>query len=77
MAPGHNLSKANYCHIDQDSNHSLLLLDMHDNTLNCRIALKFDRHIDSIAADVPVKFQSDRTIINTNLAASRLHEILR
>ena len=46
-------------------------------TLNCRIALKFDRHIGSNAAAVPVKFQSDRTILNTNLAASRLDEILR
>ena len=27
-----------------------------------RIALKFDRHFGSIAADVPVKFQSDTTI---------------
>ena len=46
-------------------------------TLNCRIALKFDRHIGSNVAAVPVKFQSDRTILNTNLAASRLYEILR
>ena len=46
-------------------------------TLNCRIALKFDRHIGSTAAEVPVKFQSDRTILNTNLATSRLFEILR
>ena len=46
-------------------------------TLNCRIALKFDRHIGSNAAEVPVKFQSDRKILNTNLAASRLYEILR
>ena len=45
--------------------------------LNCRIALKFDRHIGSTAAEVPVKFPSDRTILNTNLAASRLYEILR
>ena len=45
-------------------------------TLNCCIALKFDRHIGSTAAKVPVKFQSDRTILNTNLAASRLYEIL-
>ena len=30
-------------------------------TLNCRIALKFDRHIGSTAAEVPVKFHSDRT----------------
>ena len=46
-------------------------------TLNSRIALKFDRHIGSTAAEVPVEFQSDRTILNTNLAASRLYEILR
>ena len=41
------------------------------------MALKFDGHIGSIAADVPVKFQSERTILNTNLAASKLYEILR
>ena len=46
-------------------------------TINCRIALKFDRHIGSTAAEVPVKFQSDWTILNTNLAASILYEILR
>ena len=46
-------------------------------TLNCHIALTFDRHIGSNAAEVPVKFESDRTILNTNLAASRLYEILR
>ena len=39
--------------------------------------MKFDRHIGSNAVEVPVKFQSDRTILNTNLAASRLYEILR
>ena len=38
--------------------------------------MKFDRHIGT-AAEVPVKFQSDRTILNTNLTASRLYEILR
>ena len=27
------------------------------------------------AADVPVKFQSDTTILSTNLVASRLYEI--
>ena len=43
----------------------------------CRIALTFDRHIGSTAAEVPVKFHSDRTILNTNLAASRLYEVLR
>ena len=36
--------------------------------------MKFDRHLGSSAADVPVKFQRD-AIIN-NLVASRLHEIL-
>ena len=46
-------------------------------SLNYRIALKFDRHFGSTAADVPVKFQSDRSILNTNLVASRLCEILR
>ena len=45
--------------------------------LDYRIAMKFDRHIGSNAAEVPVKFQSDQTIINANLAASRLCEILR
>ena len=39
--------------------------------------MKFDRHIGSNAAEVPVKFQSDRTILDTNLATSRLNEILR
>ena len=33
-------------------------------------------HIDSITAEVTVKFQGDRTILNTNLAASRLCDIL-
>ena len=44
--------------------------------LSC-ITLKFDRHIGSNAAEVSVKFLSDRIIPNTNHAASRLHEILR
>ena len=29
---------------------------------DCPIALKFDRHIGSITADMPVKFQSDAII---------------
>ena len=45
--------------------------------LNYHIASKFDRHIGSTAADVPVKFQIDCTISNTNLAASRFYEILQ
>ena len=45
--------------------------------LNCRIAFRFDRHIGSSAAEVPGKFQNETIIQNTNLAASRLHEILR
>ena len=44
---------------------------------NHRIALKFDRRIGSSTAKVPVKFQSDRTILNTNPAASRFQEILQ
>ena len=48
-----------------------------DLYLDCPIALKFDRHFSSSAADVPVKFQSDTTIESTNLVASRLYEILR
>ena len=44
---------------------------------NDSIALKFDRHLGSTAAEVPVKFQSDWKCLNPNLAASRLHEILR
>ena len=44
---------------------------------NDRIALKFDRLLDRAAAEVPVKFQSDWNSLNPNLAASRLHKILR
>ena len=43
-------------------------------SLNDRIALKFDRHIGSTAAEVPLKFQSNLTIMNTNLVVSRLSE---
>ena len=38
---------------------------------------KFDRHLGSAAAEVHVKLQSDWRSLNPNLAASRLHEILR
>ena len=44
---------------------------------NYPIALKFDSHLDSTAAEAPVKFQSDVIIQTTNLMASSLHEILR
>ena len=44
------------------------------DNLNHPIALKFDRHIGSNVAEVPVQFQNDRTTVDTNLAASRLHE---
>ena len=46
-------------------------------SLNYHIALKFDWHLGSSAAEVPVKSQSDWTVINSNLTASRLHKILR
>ena len=39
--------------------------------------MKFGRQFGSVAAEVPVKFQSDWKSLNPNLAASRLHEILR
>ena len=42
-----------------------------NGSLNYGIALKFDRHIGSSVPEVSVEFQSDRTILNTNLAASR------
>ena len=41
------------------------------------IVLKFDKHLGSSAAEVPVKFQIYRIILNTNLATSSLHETLR
>ena len=47
------------------------------------ICVEFHKHILPMhwkiwsAAEVPVKFQSDRAILNTNLAASRLYEMLR
>ena len=40
-------------------------------------ALKFDMHLCSSAAEMSVKLQSDTVIITSNIAASRLHEILR
>ena len=42
-----------------------------------QIALKFDRHLGSNAAEKFVKFQSDVIIITSNLSASRLYEIWR
>ena len=44
---------------------------------NDSIALKFDRHLGSGAAEVPVKFQSNWRSLNTNLAVSSLREIWR
>ena len=44
--------------------------------MNYPIALKFDRHLSSTAAEVSVKFQDDHTILNTNLTALRHCEIL-
>ena len=38
--------------------------------LHCMV--KFDRHVVNTAAEVPIKFQSDGTIVNTKIAASRL-----
>ena len=46
---------------------------------HCGLINKSHKHmyIDSSAAEMPVKFQSDWTILTANLAASRLHEILQ
>ena len=44
---------------------------------NDRIALKFERHLGSAAAEVPIKFQSDRKCLKPNLVALRLYETLR
>ena len=41
-----------------------------------QIALKFDRPLGSGPAEMPVKFQSDSTAVTSNLAASKLYEIL-
>ena len=46
-------------------------------SLNYRMALEFDKHIDGTAVEVPIKFHWDRAILNTNLVASRLYEILQ
>ena len=41
------------------------------------MAVQFNRHLDSNAADVPVRFQNDAIIKTNNLASSILREILR
>ena len=48
-----------------------------DYWLNHLIASEFDSYIGNTATNGPVKFQSVCTILNTNLAASRLPEILQ
>ena len=44
---------------------------------NGRIALTFDRHLGSRAAEALVNLQGDYKSVNSNLAGSILHEILR
>ena len=44
--------------------------------IGCKLVLKFDRHLGSIANKIPVKFQSDQIIIKLNFRASRLLQIL-
>ena len=41
------------------------------------IAIKFYRHLGSVAVEMPFKFQSDTIIATYNLAMSRFHEIWR
>ena len=43
---------------------------------NYCIALKFDRCLSSTAAEMPITFWSDQSIVNTNLKASRLRRSL-
>ena len=52
---------------------SLSIFDI--SSLNCRLALNFDSCIGSSAVETPVKSQNDRTILNTNLAASSLGDL--
>ena len=53
------------------------VLKSRDGSLNCRIALKFDMHTGSDAAEEPAIFHSDQTILNINLADARLHEVIK
>ena len=39
------------------------------------VMLKFDKHRDRSAEEMPVKFRIDKIIITSNFAASKLHEI--
>ena len=41
------------------------------------MARNFDKHLGSSVAEMPVKGQIDSIFITSNLAASRLHVILR
>ena len=41
------------------------------------VALIFSRHLDSSAADMPAKFQSDTIVMISNLASQRIHKIWR
>ena len=47
------------------------------NGLDYRVAFNFVRHVGSTTVDVLVKFQSDWKVLNTNLAASNLREIVQ
>ena len=49
------------------------------HTIECykdRVALKLDRYPDNVAAEVPVKFQSDWKSLNPHLATPMLNGIL-
>ena len=57
--------------------HDLVKSQSHEiQVLDFPITLKFDRHLGSSAAEMPVKFESDIFIVISNHMASRL-EILR
>ena len=67
--------------ISRDSMHVLLknVVKSQSHEIGCwndRIALSFDRHLDSAAAAAPIIFPSDWKPPNPNLRATRLNEIL-
>ena len=52
-------------------------LKVRDQLLSFPIALKFDKFIDSTAAEAPTKFQSDPSFSKPSLMGSRLCNILQ
>ena len=53
------------------------ILDVEIGCSNDCVTLKFNRHRDNAAVNVPVKFQIDWERLNPNPTASILHKILQ